>query len=111
MIQFPEALADAYVSPSRNVALPSMPGRQVRFLQGHAVIKDGRDMVAMMRRSGVKIILTPYAMSWVEVWLKEAGDGVRAEIMIPEDAPSSMWAPELRSTHGTDGADADTGTV
>jgi RNase P/RNase MRP subunit p30 len=82
----------------------------VRFLQGHAVIKDGRDMVAMMRRPDVKIILTAYAMSWVEVWLKEAGESVRAEIMIPEDAPS-MWAPELRSTHGTDGADADTGTV
>ena len=50
MIQFQEALADAYVLPARNVAMPSTPGRQVKFLQGHAVIKHGKDLVAMMLR-------------------------------------------------------------
>jgi hypothetical protein len=87
MISFPQAIADAYVMPSRNVALPSTPGRQVRFLQGHAVIKDGRDLVAMMRRVGVLIVLTPYALGWRETFLKEAGEGVRAEVRWPESEP------------------------
>lgn len=109
MIQFPENLADAYVQPARNVAMPSLPGRQVRFLQGHAVIKDGRDMVAMMRRADVKIVLTPYSLSWFDTWLKEAGDNVRAEILIPETQPVQTRGWEIPS--GADGTDANTGTV
>jgi len=96
MIQFPQAIADAYVMPSRNVALPSMPGRQVKFLQGHAVIKDGRDLVAMMRRPEVKIIMTPYARSWMETFFKEAGDNIRAEVQWPETEP--QWDPSYRGT-------------
>lgn len=96
MISFTQSLADAYVSPSRNVALPSMPGRQVKFLQGHATIKDGRDMVAMLRDARVKIVLTPYALSWWPTWKKAAGT-IRAEVIEPnieylpdpEDAQSS----------------------
>ena len=79
MISFPVPIADAYVTPSRNGALPSMPGRQVRFLQGHAVVKDGRDLVALLKRPGVRIILTPYALSWRETWFREAGE-IRATV-------------------------------
>jgi hypothetical protein len=104
MIQFPEAIADAYVSPSRNVALPSMPGRQVKFLQGHAVIKDGRDLVAMMKRPEVKIIMTPYSLSWLEVFFKEAGGSVRAEVQWPERAAEVSWDSRYRPD-GTDSAE------
>jgi hypothetical protein len=98
VIQFTQSLADAYVRPARNVSMPSMPGRQVRFLQGHAVIKDGRDMVAMMRRADVKIVLTPYAMSWLDEWFKQAGTGIKAEIMVPDEpARPANWDPNLRS--------------
>ena len=116
MIQFPEAIADAYVRPARNVALPSMPGRQVKFLQGHAVIKDGRDLVAMMRRPEVLIQMTPYSLSWLETFLKEAGENIRAEVQWPErPVPNSAtratepetWDPSLVA-HGTDRADAGT---
>jgi len=111
VIQFTELLADAYVRPARNVMLPSMPGRQVRFMQGHALIKDGRDMVAMMRRPDVSIHLTPYAMSWAEEWFKQAGDGIKAEIMIPDDAQPADWDPDLRSVIvGSDSAGSDQGT-
>jgi hypothetical protein len=107
MIQFPEAIADAYVLPVRNVALPSTPGRTVRFLQGHAVIKDGRDLVAMMRRPDVKIHMTPYSMSWLETWMAEAGERVAAEIRIPDDHPvrAQGWEPP----DGADGAEPDQG--
>ena len=93
MIQFNESIADAYVLPARNVAMPSLPGRQVKFLQGHAVIKDGRDLVAMMRRPDVKIILTPYALSWLDVFLKEAGENMRADVMWPERTPAEVPTP------------------
>lgn len=83
MIAFPEIIADAYVRPARNVAMPSMPGRQVRFLQGHAAIKDGRDLVAMMKRPDVQIVMTAYAESWMETFLANAGE-VRADVMWPE---------------------------
>lgn len=95
MIQFPESVGDAYVRPARNVSMPSTPGRTVRFLQGHAVIKHGRDMVAMLKRPDVKMVLTPYATSWMEAWFKEAGD-VRAEVLMPEPTPTVPlrgWAP------------------
>jgi hypothetical protein len=110
MINFaPHSIADAYVRPARNVALPSMPGRQVKFLQGHAVIKDGRDLVAMMRRPEVTIIMTPYALSWLETFLHEAGDKIRAEVQWPEratdDKPLANWDPSYR---GTDRPDART---
>ena len=108
MIQFQEALADAYVLPARNVAMPSTPGRQVKFLQGHAVIKHGRDLVAMMLRPDVKIVMTPYSLSWLEVFFKEAGERCRAEVQWPEPpAPASEtpWDPTLRP-HGADSQDA-----
>lgn len=82
MIAFPQAIAEAYVHPARNVALPSMPGRQVKFLQGHSTIKDGRDLVAMLRDARVKVVLTPYAMSWWPTWQKQAGT-IRAEVIEP----------------------------
>ena len=107
MIQFPESIADAYVRPSRNVALPSLPGRQVKFLQGHAVIKDGRDLVAMMRRPEVTLIMTPYSLSWLETFMKEAGGNIRAEVQWPEDKTKPLlgWDPK------PDGADSpDPGT-
>jgi len=110
MIQFNESIADAYVMPRRNVAMPSTPGRQVKFLQGHAVIKHGRDLVAMMRRPDVQLVLTPYALSWLETFLKEAGENIRAEVMWPEPLPEpdkSNWDPTLRP-HGTDRPDAST---
>ena len=83
MISFPQALAEAYVSPSRNVALPSTPGRQVKFLQGHSTIKDGRDMVAMLRDARVKLVVTPYALSWMPEWLKQVPQ-VKAQVIMPE---------------------------
>ncbi|HSS25387.1 MAG TPA: hypothetical protein VLL82_13535 [Mycobacterium sp.] len=85
MIQFSEILADAYVSPARNVAMPSMPGRQVKFLQGHAAIKDGRDLAAMLRRTDVKLVLTDYSLSWIEEIEKAAGE-VRADVRRPAKA-------------------------
>ena len=111
MIQFNESLADAYVHPARNVLLPSTPGRQVRFLQGHAVIKHGRDMVAMMRRPGVKLVLTPYAMSWADAWFNEVGNDIKAEILIPDDGAPASWDSSLRSEIlGTNSPDPDSGT-
>jgi hypothetical protein len=100
VIAFNQPIADAYVQPARNVALPSMPGRQVKFLQGHAVIKDGRDLVAMMRRPEVKLILTPYAMSWMETFMAAAGENIRAEVQWPEqaDKPLANWDPSYRGT-------------
>jgi hypothetical protein len=86
MIQFTEALADAYVRPARNVAMPSLPGRQVRFLQGHAVIKDGRDLAAMLRRADVKLVMLPFAQNWIDQIMTAAGQ-VRAEVLWPEGAP------------------------
>lgn len=109
MINFPEPIADAYVLPARNVAMPSAPGRTVRFLQGHAVIKDGRDLVAMMRRSDVKIHMTPYSMSWLETWMAEAGEKLKAEVTIPDDRPVRAQGWEIPD--GADGAEADQGTV
>lgn len=100
MISFPQSIADAYVYPVRNVALPSAPGRQVKFLQGHAVIKDGRDLVAMMRTAGVKIVMTPFASSWNETFMKEAGDRIRAEIVWPAlDKPE--WDSSYRGADST----------
>jgi hypothetical protein len=93
MIQFNETVADAYVSPARNVALPSQPGRQVRFLQGHASIKDGRDMVAMLRRPDVKIVPNPYAMNWWSTWVHAAGV-VKAEVLLPQPDPNPDPKPE-----------------
>lgn len=92
MIQFQESIADCYVLPARNVMLPSTPGRQVRFLQGHAVVKHGRDLVAMMLRPDVKIQLTPFALSWLDTFLAEAGDRMRAEVQWPERAPRQVTA-------------------
>ena len=104
MIQFQEALADAYVLPARNVAMPSTPGRQVKFLQGHAVIKNGRDLVAMMLRPDVKIVMTPYSLSWLETFFKEAGEGVRAEVQWPESEsrPLANWDPSYRGADSPD---------
>lgn len=120
MIQFDQSIADAYVLPARNVMLPSTPGRQVRFLQGHAVIKHGRDLVAMMRRPDVKIQLTPYALSWLDTFLAEAGERLRAEVQWPERAPQPSaplvaersWDPSLREevTSGTTSQGPDPGT-
>jgi len=123
VIQFQESIADAYVLPARNVMLPSTPGRQVRFLQGHAVIKHGRDLVAMMLRPDVKIQLTPYALSWLETFFAEAGERVRAEVQWPErsnpptpvtpSAPESViWDPSLRGevASGATSQDPDPGT-
>lgn len=118
MIRFDEAIADAYVTGGRNIAVPSTPGRQVRFLAGHAVIKDGRDMVAMMRLKMVKLVLTPYALDWFPTWAQEARE-IRAEILRPQpvpepvpedllplpdplDPPLATWDPNLRP-NGTDG--------
>ena len=107
MIQFPESIGDAYVRPARNVSMPSMPGRTVRFLQGHAVIKHGRDMVAMLKRSDVKMVLTPYSRSWMDAWFKEAGT-VKAEVLMPEPPPEVSWDPSLRSdVLGTDSPEPD----
>jgi hypothetical protein len=86
MIQFSEVLADAYVHPVRNIAMPSLPGRQVKFLGGHAVIKDGRDLVAMLRRADVRIDLRPYALGWADELLKTAGN-VKADVHWPESRP------------------------
>ena len=94
MIQFQDTLADAYVSPARNVALPSLPGRQVKFLQGHAAIKDGRDLAAMLRRSDVKIVLTDYSSSWIEEIERAAGE-VRADVRRPQAQPVASTPPEL----------------
>jgi hypothetical protein len=95
MIQFPEALADAYVHPARNVALPSLPGRQVKFLQGHAAIKDGRDLAAMLRRKDVKVVINNFAMSWIEQILAATGE-VRAEVRWPAspEQPPVVAEPE-----------------
>jgi len=107
MIQFPESIADAYVRPARNVAMPSMPGRTVKFLQGHAVLKDGRDMVAMLKRDDVKIVLTPYASSWMEAWFREAGS-VRAEVLMPEPQPRVSWDSSLKdNVLGTNSTEPD----
>ena len=103
MIQFRESIADAYVRPARNVALPSLPGRQVKFLQGHAVIKDGRDLVAMMRRPEVLLIMTPYSLSWLETFMAEAKGNIRAEVQWPEKRPEPEWDPSYR---GTDSAES-----
>lgn len=94
MIQFDQALADAYVMPRRNIAMPSTPGRQVKFLQGHAVIKHGRDLVAMMKRPDVQIVMTPYSLSWLDVFLKEAGERLAADVMWPEATPVPEPEPE-----------------
>jgi len=101
--------------------LPSTPGRQVRFLQGHAVIKHGRDLVAMMRRPDVKIQLTPYALSWLETFFKEAGENVHAEVQWPERQPPSavaavpesvIWDPSRKEEilSGAASQDPDPGT-
>jgi hypothetical protein len=111
VISFPQKIADAYVLPARNVAFPSTPGRQVRFLSGHAVIKDGRDLVAMMRREGVRIFITPYASSWVETWLAAAGTGIKAEVQWSESEPATAtsnetevkWDPEYREDRAATG--------
>lgn len=95
MIQFQDTIADAYVHPSRNIAMPSMPGRQVKFLQGHAAIRDGRDLAAMMKRPDVKIVLTPFVMSWIEEIEKSVGE-VRAEVLYPEVEGPGAWDPTLR---------------
>lgn len=73
--------------------LPSSPGRSVRFMGGHATIKDGRDMVALLRRADVRLDVTAYAMNWFEEWVKAARD-VRADVRAPtveyvEDGPDS----------------------
>lgn len=94
MIQFNEPIANCYVLPARNVMLPSTPGRQVRFLQGHAVVKHGRDLVAMMLRPDVKIQLTPFALSWLDTFMAEAGERLRAEVQWPERPVSRQVAPE-----------------
>jgi hypothetical protein len=99
MIQFTELLADAYVRPARNVAMPSLPGRQVKFLQGHAFIKDGRDLAAMMRRPDVLLVLTPFSMNWFDEIQKAAGQ-VRAEVRKPRRSPSQDRAwPRDPITH------------
>lgn len=82
MIRFDHTIGDAYVHPARNVAMPSLPGREVKFLQGHAQIRDGRDMVAMLRRPDVKIVLTPYALNWWSAWVNTA-QNIRAEVIMP----------------------------
>jgi len=116
VIQFNQPIADAYVMPRRNIAMPSTPGRQVKFLQGHAVIKHGRDLVAMMQRPDVQIVITPYALSWLETFLQAAGERMRAEVMWPEPdplppteqepvIPQPAWDPAYR--HGPDRTDAD----
>ena len=90
--------------------MPSTPGRQVRFLQGHAVIKHGRDLVAMMLRPDVKIQLTPFALSWLDTFLAEAGDRMKAEVQWPER--TSRWDPKLREgvLSGPGGQEPDPGT-
>jgi hypothetical protein len=107
MIQFPESIADAYVRPARNISMPSAPGRTVRFLQGHAVLKDGRDMVAMLKRGDVKIVLTPYARGWMDTWFDKAGE-VKAEVLMPEPARAVSWDSSLKDDIlGPDGTQPD----
>jgi len=83
VITFPQVLAEAYISPARSIMLPSSPGRQVRFMGGHATIKDGRDMVALLRNPDVRLIVTAYAMNWYPQWV-EAARTVRANVQAPE---------------------------
>jgi hypothetical protein len=116
VIRFDQVIGDAYVTGGRNIAVPSTPGRQVRFLAGHAQIKDGRDMVAMMRLKMVKIVLTPFAMDWFPTWAAEARN-IQAEILRPQPVPDpaveppttqdpalllANWDPTLRP-NGADG--------
>ena len=67
----------------------------------------------MMKRPEVKIVLTPYAMSWMETFMAQAGE-VRAEVLWPEApsrpeplrepeavVPQPAWDPALRP-HGPD---------
>jgi hypothetical protein len=127
MITHPQSLADAYVLPARSIMMPSTPGRTVRFMQGHAELKVDTDLMAMMRRPDVKIVFTPYAMSWLEGWMAEVGERVAAELLIPDDypppeppatepplIPQMSWDPTVRQEMQQDGADstgADPGTV
>jgi hypothetical protein len=129
MITYPQSLADAYVLPARNISMPSTPGRTVRFLQGHAVLKVDTDLMAMMRRNDVKIVFTPYSMSWLEGWMAEVGERLAAELLIPDDLPPPeppaedppdpnmdpqiSWDPTVRQEMqgGADSTGADPGTV
>jgi hypothetical protein len=64
--------------------LPSSPGRAVRFMGGHATVKDGRDMVALLRNKDVRLFVTPYAMNWLEQWVRAAKD-VKAQVYLPDE--------------------------
>jgi hypothetical protein len=94
MITYDKPIADVYVLPARSIMMPTTPGRTVRFMGGHAVVRIDTDLMALMRRSDVKIQLTPYALSWYEGWMAQVGERLQAELYVPEPEPPAAPVEE-----------------
>lgn len=80
----PKPLASAMMVPTRQVTIPTGAGRSVRFASGIATIVDTNDLPYLMARDDVKLMITPYAMSWMSDVLDKVIK-VRAEVHWPSD--------------------------
>jgi hypothetical protein len=52
--------------PTRSVAVPTQAGKQVQFRNGMASINDTRDLPYLFARDDVKVMVTDYAMGWMD---------------------------------------------
>jgi len=52
--------------PARSVTVPTQAGRSVQFRQGMAAINDTNDLPYLFARDDVKVMVTAYAMGWMD---------------------------------------------
>ena len=90
----PKPLASAMMVPTRQITLPTSAGRSVRFAQGVATITDTNDLPYLMARDDVRLMITPYAMSWMPTVLDKTRK-INADVHWPPD-----W--EVRHTNEQD---------
>lgn len=70
--------------PTRQVTIPTSAGHSVRFAQGIATINDTNDLPYLFARDDCKVMVTPYAMSWMG-GVFEKTRKINAQVQWPPD--------------------------
>jgi hypothetical protein len=79
-------LADAYLTDGRiNVAVPSGPGRYLRFVARKAEIHNETDLVSALKLENVEIAIGPNGIDRLERCLLQCGPrNLKAKVTLPE---------------------------
>jgi len=68
--------------PARSVTVPTQAGRSIQFRQGMAAVNDTNDLPYLFGRSDVKVMITAYAMGWMDEVLSKTRQ-IHAEVHWP----------------------------